>query len=245
LNSAKLLAKITEKWPVKVLSLAAALVIFVFYRMGTLETRFISVPLKIEQNALLIPVNSFVNIVRVSLRGEGGGINPILEEDIEAFIDLGKYTGEGIYRVPVQILKKGRALGIEPLEITVNPSQIPLQLEERTTRTIPVYPVFMGTVARDYELTGQSVTPESVTAEGPRRTLDNLHEFFTETIDLEGRYEDITVFVSITNNNPLVTVHGNSMVEYHGTVRNIRRGLTVYELQNDLQDEEEAGDSGQ
>ena len=240
MNSAKLLAKITEKWPVKVLSLAAALVIFVFYRTNTLEKRSFSVPLTIEQNDRFVPANSLITTVKINLRGEGS-INLILEEDIEAFINFDKYANEGTYRVPVQIRKKGRAIGVEPLEIKINPSQISLQLEERTTRNIPVYPVFLGTVAQNYELTGQSITPENVIAEGPRRTLDNLHEFFTETIDLEGRYEDITVFVSIINNNPLVTVHGNSTVEYHGTVRNIRRGLTIY----NLQDEEETGDSGQ
>jgi YbbR domain-containing protein len=241
LNSAKLLAKITEKWPVKVLSLAAALVIFVFYRTNTLEKRSFSVPLTIEQNDRFVPANFFITTVKINLRGEGGSINMIPEEDIEAFINFDKYAKEGTYRVPVQIRKKGRAIGVEPLEIKINPSQISLQLEERTTRNIPVYPVFLGTVAQNYELTDQSMTPENVIAEGPRRTLDNLHEFFTETIDLEGRYEDITVFVSIINNNPLVTVHGNSMVEYHGTVRGIQRGLTVH----NLQDEEETGDSGQ
>jgi len=256
LNSAKLLAKITEKWPVKVLSLAAALVIFAFNRTNTLEKRSFSVPLRIEQNDFFIPVNSFTNTVRIDLRGEGASVNPIIEEDIEAFINFDKFKDEGTYRVPVQIRKKGGAIGVEPLEIKVNPSEISLQLEARTTRIIPVYPVFRGTVAQDYELTGQSITPENVIAEGPRKALGSLKEFVTDTIDLEGRYEDITVFVNIVNNNPLITIHGNRTVEYRGTVRSIQHELTTYDPQDlqdsqdsqDLQDspsEEETGDDGQ
>jgi YbbR domain-containing protein len=223
LNRGKLLEKITEKWPVKVLSVAAALIIWVFYRMNTLETRFITVPLQIEANELLIPVSSFASTVRVSLRGEANGINPILEEDIEAYIDLKRYTGEGSYRIPVQIKKKGSALGIEPMEITVVPSEILLMLEQRVSRNIPVFPVFEGTIAQGYEMTGQSIIPDSVIAEGPRSSLENQYEFLTSTIDLGGRYESFSVLVSIINSDPLITIHGNRMIEYHGTVRRMER----------------------
>jgi len=246
LNSAKLIAKITEKWPVKVLSVAAALVIFAFYRTNTLETRSFLVPVIVESDDLFIPVNSFVNSVKINLRGEVGSINTILEGDIEAYVNLERYTNEGTYKAPVKIRKKGGALAVEPLEITVKPVAIELQLEKRTSRNIPVYPTFSGTLAQDYELTGQSITPENVLAEGPRRAMDNLHEFLTETIDLEGRYRDITVLVNIVNDNPLVTVHGNRTVEYSGTVRVIQRELTAYVLEDeDEEDEEETGDSEQ
>ena len=134
MNRAKLLAKITEKWPVKVLSLAAAIIISVFYRMHTLETRFFTVPLVVISSETLVPAGSFPGSVRISLRGEAEGIQQILEEDIEAFIYLGRYTSEGSYRVPVQIHKKGSALGIEPLEISVLPIEIPLVLERRLIR---------------------------------------------------------------------------------------------------------------
>ena len=223
MDKAKLLAKITEKWPVKVLSLAAALLIFVFYRMNNLETRFFTVPLIIESSETLIPANSFSNAVRVSLRGEADDIQPILEEDIEVYIDLGRYSNEGSYRVPVHIRKKGSALGVEPLEISVIPIEIPLILEQKVTRNINVYPVFSGTVAEGFELTYQAVIPASVAAEGPRSILDSHIEFFTENINLDRRFDDFSIMVNIINNNPLITIHGNRMLEFRGTIRRIVR----------------------
>jgi len=223
LINSKLLAKIIEKWPAKVLSLAAALIITIFYRMNTLETRFISVPLLLESSDLLIPASSYASTVRVSLRGEAGSINPIFEEDIEAYIDLKKYPAEGVYRVPVQIRKKGNALGVEPLEISVVPIEINLVLEQRTIKNIPVYPVFSGNIAEGYELIGQSIIPTEVIAEGPKSSLEAIFEFNTETIILDGRFENFTVMANIKNDNPQIIIHGSRICEYRGTIRRITR----------------------
>ena len=224
MNRAGLFAKITEKWPVKVLSLAAAVIISIFYRMSNLQTRFFTVPLLVESNDSLIPVNSFAASVRVSIRGEAGGIQPILAEDIEAYINIERYTNEGNYRVPVQIRKKGSALGVEPLEISVLPIEIPLLLEQKVTRNISVFPVLSGTVAEGYELTSQSLIPSSVIVAGPRSILDGHIEFNTETINLDRRYNDFTVMVNIKNDNPMLSIYGSSLLEFRGSISRIARG---------------------
>ena len=223
MNRARLFAKITEKWPVKVLSLAAAVIISIFYRMNNLETRFITVPLLVESNNALIPVNSFAVSVRVSMRGEAEGIQPILAEDIEAYIDLERYANEGNYRVPVQVRKKGSALGVEPLEISVLPIEIPIILEQKVTRNVSVFPALSGTVAEDYELTNQSLIPSSVIVEGPRSILDGHIEFSTETINLDRRYNDFTVMVNIKNDNPLLSIYGSNLLEFRGSISRIAR----------------------
>ncbi|WP_461248288.1 CdaR family protein [Treponema sp. R6D11] len=223
MNRSGFFAKITEKWPVKVLSLAAAIIIAIFYRMNSLETRFFTVPLLIESSDSLSPANSFPRSVKISARGEAEGIQPILAEDIEAYIDLGRYENEGTYRVPVQIRKKGRALGVEPLEISVIPVDIPLLLEDKITRNVSVFPVIRGSAAEGYELTNQSLTPSSVIVEGPRSLIDNRIEFNTETIDLDGRYEDFSIMVNIKNDNPLLSIHGSNILEFRGYISRIAR----------------------
>jgi YbbR domain-containing protein len=208
-----------DKWPVKIISVAAALIIAVFYRMNTLETRTFLTPLHVETNGLLIPVSSLENTVKISLRGETNSIYPILEEDIEAFIDLNRYSNEGTYRIPVQVRKKGSALGVVPLEISVLPIEITLLLEKKIRRDIPVFPVFRGTIAPGYEIASQSIYPETVAAEGPRGSIETQNEFNTEAISLEGRSENFSVLVNIINNNPLITIYGNRLLEYQGVIR--------------------------
>ena len=248
MNSAKLLVKITEKWPVKALSLAVALIIFVFYwTKNRVEERSFQVPLRVESNERLIPVSTLVDTINLRLRGKPGTTQAILEQDIEAYIDLAKYTKEGTYRVPVQIRKKGSAVGVEPLQITFSPIDFLLQLEEKTSRVIPVFPVFRGTIAQNYELTRQSTIPETVIAEGSRRVLDSQHEFYTDVIDLEGRFENITAYVNIINTNPYITIHGSRMVEYHGTIRRIEREAPMPDsaAAEEDNDEAETGDNVQ
>jgi len=240
LNSQKLLAKIIEKWPAKVLSVAAALIISVFYRMNTLETRFISVPLQVESSEALIPANYYAQTVRASLRGEANSINPILEEDIEAYIDLRKYTQEGTYRIPIQIRKKGSALGVEPLEISVVPIEISLVLEERIIKNIPVFPVFSGSVAEGFELTGHTIFPTEVIAEGPKSALETIYEFNTDTIVLDGRYENFTIMANIINDNPQITIHGSRICEYRGTVNRIVRETRRINLTPETETQETA-----
>jgi len=238
LDRARFLAMITDKWHIKVLSLAAAVIISIFYRMNNLETRSFTVPLNIVSNENLIPINSYVTSVRVSLRGESEGIRQIVAEDVEAYIDLNRYAYEGNYKVPVQIRKKGGALGVEPLEITVLPIEIPLSLEQKIARNVDVFPLLSGTVADGYELTSQSLTPSSVTVDGPRSILDGHVEFNTETINLDKRYDDFSVMVIINNDNPLLFIRGNNIVEFKGTISRIRERETPVAIPRRLTTEE-------
>ncbi|MCL2211158.1 MAG: CdaR family protein [Treponema sp.] len=223
MTRAKLISIIIEKWPVKVLSLAAAIVIAVFYRMNTLEARFFTAPLLVEPSETLLPASFFARAVRISMRGESAQIQQIMEDDVEAFIDLGRYTNTGNYRVPVQIRKKGSALGIEPLEITVLPIDIPMFLDQRVTRNISVFPVFQGTIAEGYELISQTLIPASVVADGPGSILDTHLDFNTEIINLDGRNESFSIMVNIINENHLISIHGSNMLEYRGIIRRIVR----------------------
>ena len=220
----KLLQKITEKWPVKVLSVAAALIISIFYRVNTLETRFFSVPLQIVTSESLVPVSAITNTVRISLRGEPDGIQPIMEEDVEAYIDISKFSNEGSFRVPVQLRKKGSALGVTPLEISVLPIEISVDVELKMIKSIHVFPVLTGVIAQGFELADRQIIPDTIIAEGPRSALEDIREFYTENIDIDRRYENFSVRVNVINNNPLVVIHGDRMIEFRGTINQIVRG---------------------
>ncbi|MDR2434974.1 MAG: hypothetical protein LBD47_10465 [Treponema sp.] len=210
----KLLARAVEKWPAKVLSVAAALLLFVFHRMSTLETRFFSVPLQVEISPDLVPVSSYPRIVRVSIRGDVNSIYPIAEDDIEAYIDLTKHNAAGLYRSPVQVHKKGTALEAGPLEISVEPLEISVQLDQKLRKVVPLNANTQGNVASGFELISQSLTPHQIAIEGPLSTTDSVSELSTEVIDLEGRNESFTITARIVNPDPLIVIRGNVTAEF-------------------------------
>jgi YbbR domain-containing protein len=219
LNRSKLLAKAAENWPAKVLSVALAIIIFVFHRMSSLEDRFFSVPLVVEANVNLTPASSFPRVIRVTLRGDANSIYPILEGDIEAYINLKNYDVPGWYRAPVQIRKKGTALGIEPLEVSVDPVEISLELDRRISKYVPLTANLRGSVQAGYDLVSHTLSPVQVVIDGPLTLLGNVSGLYTDFIDLEGRREDFSVTVNILNPDPLVLIRGSGMTEFHGFIR--------------------------
>src|SRR6056297_808165 len=72
-----------DNWPAKVMAIAAAIILFLFQRIVTMEERFFSVPLQIETTGRYLPVAPFPQSVRVHLRGEADNIDTILENDIK------------------------------------------------------------------------------------------------------------------------------------------------------------------
>ena len=128
MNYKKLLSKLAANWPAKMISVALALILFVFNRMNTLSTHSFSFQLKEPETSLVLKGIEPKN-VKVNIRGEDYLLNSVIDSDVEPYIDLSEYNNPGRYNVPVMILKKGSALGVEPLEITVFPMEVTVELE--------------------------------------------------------------------------------------------------------------------
>jgi YbbR domain-containing protein len=191
-------------WPAKVLSIAGAIALFFFYQFNRLEERPLSVPLQVEVNNELVPSSQYPRTVRLVVRGEANAIYSILEEDLRASIDLGPYKTAGIVRVPVLIDKRGSALGIDPLEISVEPPEIAISIEPRVKRDIHVVPSFRGYLEPGYELAGFKLEPSKIEVAGPASLMDKIEDVATEPIELTGRSENFTVRTSLSARNPLL-----------------------------------------
>jgi|JFJP01.1.fsa_nt_gi hypothetical protein len=202
--SRKSLETMLADWPAKALSIAAAVALFFFYQFNRLEERPLSVPLKVEVSNQLVPASQYPRTVRLVVRGEANAIYSILEEDLHASVDLGPYKAPGIVRVPVIVEKRGSALGIDPLEISVEPPEIAISIEPRVERDIHVVPSFRGYLEPGYELAGFKLEPSKIEVAGPASLMEDLEDVATESIELTGRSENFTVRTSLSNRNPLL-----------------------------------------
>jgi YbbR domain-containing protein len=230
LNSRKLIAQAVTNWPAKVLSVAVAIVLFIFHRMSILEERFFSVPLIIEADAEMIPASSYPRTVRVTLRGDANSIFPIAEEDIEAYLDLNRYTEAGTYRAPVEIRKKGTALGVDPLEVGVDPLEISLELDHKVSKNVPLIPKYQGYVESGYELVSYTLEPTQVVIEGPEKRVAGISELATEQVELGGRNADFSIVVHIINPDSMILIRGNGVAEFRAFIREAIIIRTLEEL---------------
>ncbi|MDR1929301.1 MAG: hypothetical protein LBQ44_01605 [Treponema sp.] len=220
-DSKKLLAKITEKWPAKVLSLVAAIIFFIFHHMSGLEERFFSVPLRLEISNDLVPSSPYPKNIRISLRGDANSIFPVNEADVEAYLDLTKYREPGSYKAPVQVRKTGTALETDSLEIGVDPMEITITLDTKISKTVSLTPDLDGSLEDGYELVSYTLNPPKVLIEGPTGLVNSVEELSTEAVDLEGRNSDFSVQIHIINENPLLMIRGDGMAEFKGYIREL------------------------
>jgi hypothetical protein len=191
--------------------------------------RFFSVPLKIETDGSYTPSSPYEHNIRISMRGETNSIYPILENDVEAFIDM-KDKGKGFYRLPVQIRKKGTAIGVDPLEITIDPLEVALSIDYKVSKYAPITANTRGSPKDGFKIVSSTVIPNQVVIDGPSDVIANITELFTETIDIDGRDEDFSVVVNILNNEPLAIVRGNGSAEYKGFIQPITSQKTLDRL---------------
>jgi YbbR domain-containing protein len=210
-----------ENWPAKVLALALSVFLLIYHRMSLLETRVFFTPIVIEQLSAMMPSSPYPRIVKVSLRGEGQNLNSILEEDIEAYVNLKDVKTSGTYKVPVLWRKKGTAQGVEPLQISVDPMEITFSLDHKVSKFIPIAVNFAGQVETGYNMNSYSIEPNQIVVEGPAALLGGISELQTELIDLTGRRSDFSVTASILHNDPLVVIRGEGMVNFSASVSQI------------------------
>jgi len=213
------LERLFADWPAKILSLAGALALFFFYQLNKLEERPLSVPLVVASNDDFVPASQYPRTVRLVLRGESNAIFAVLEGDLEATLDLRSYTSAGVWRVPVRIEKRGSALGIDPLEISVDPSDVAIMIEPRIVREIQVVPSFRGYLEPGYELAGFKLVPSTIEVAGPAGVMEKLADAATEPIELTGRSGNFSVRTKIAIRDPLVGLLSSNVIEFEAEVR--------------------------
>jgi YbbR domain-containing protein len=183
--------------PVKVICVTAAVILLLFHRATTLTERFFSIPLDVTTPSGLAIASSYPKTVRVTLRGQEEAIFPILEEDVEAAVILGAHSSAGVYRAEVKVTRKGTALGVEPLEIKVDPQEISFTLEPLAEKRVNIIPDLRGSAAYGYELVQSVITPASIVIRGARSRVQGVSALSTEEIDLTGRTGSFAAKVKI------------------------------------------------
>jgi hypothetical protein len=211
--------RLLANWPAKALSLLAAVLLFFFYRLNRLEDRYISVPLAVSTNDEFVLASQVPRTLRVTLRGESNAIASIQEDDVRAGLDLTGFRAEGQYRAPVQIERRGNALGMDPLEIRTDPPDIQVTIEKRASRIVPVTPSFKGFLEPGYELVSFDLTPSEVEVSGPASAVARVEDVQTDYIELSGRDADFDVKTRVINKESLVTVSGTGSVEFRAVVQ--------------------------
>src|SRR5574344_898698 len=186
MNTKQLLDKIAKNWPAKVICFVIALFIYFSHQMSILEKKTFTVPLTITENGSMVSATQSDRYVKVTIRGQREEIATVTNKDIVAYLDITNETKEGDYTFPVLVQPSAHVQLMEPLEIRVKPEKVPLKIEARTVRYLPIEPVLSGSIAHGYEMKEVVVTPANIKVEGPGQMVESLTTIATEAVDVEG-----------------------------------------------------------
>jgi len=216
--------------PVKVICLTAAVILLLLHRVTTLSERFVNVPLEVTTPSGLAIASAFPRTVRITLRGTEESILPILEDDLAASVSLETHKNAGLYREEVKVVRKGTALNVEPLEVTVDPQEITFALELFAERTVVVTPDIRGAPAYGYQLVQSVLSPPSAVIRGARSRVQAVTSLSTEVIDLTGRTGSFASKVKILLPNALVRIAGEAAADFRATVQESTVSRTVEQV---------------
>ncbi len=219
MKSRRFVETFISSWPAKIISLAAAALLFLFYRVNTMDERFFSVPLQVDPPAGLAISKPYPKSARVTLRGKEEAIFSVIEEDVEVYADFGRFQSEGQFRVPIRVVRRGSSLNIEPLDIRVEPAEISVTLEQRIEKTVNLEAVIRGSPPAGYDLVQHTLVPDRVQISGPRSLVNSVETIQLEEIDLEGRIEDFTEQLMILEESSLLDYSQQRAVMFRGIVR--------------------------
>lgn len=211
--------RLAEDWPAKILSVAAAIGLFWFNRMGAMEQKFFSVPLKAAGAGRVLPAKEYPETVRVTLRGDADKLEFITPQDIEAYVDFSGVVSEGWQDLPVHVRRLGNALEADPLEISVDPVHVRLPFEARESRNVPVEPRFTGSPETGFEKASGQVSPATVEVSGPRSLVAKVQSVFTEPFSLSGLSADATAAVRLQAPSALIELSSAGAVELRLAIR--------------------------
>lgn len=129
--------------------------------------------------------------VEVTLTGNKSVLERIDASDLVAYVDIGDFKpGERIVQLTPERVKLGLPEGVRVESI--EPSAMPLRIEQRIEREVEVEARREGNVPEGFELREVKIDPPKVRVRGPASRVSALQKLSTDIVSLGERRETFT-----------------------------------------------------
>ncbi len=189
-----MLERLVRNWPLKLLALGLAFVIWIAVTGENRIVRDVRVPLVVQLQDDLILAGTPVSAVTVRLRGAETALRRAELYALELPLDL-REAGPGERKVQLS----SDALKGLPGDVEVDriiPDWITLKVDRRARRLLPVVPSFTGKPPKGYAFYAAQATPDAVDVDGPESEVAALRRLRTDSIRLNDRIAPFVARVS-------------------------------------------------
>lgn len=187
--------RLRENLPLKIASLVLAIGVWMYVRGEERPVQIVSAPLELQNLPGHLAIAGDVSqSVSIRVRAPEVLLRSLDDQPPLARADLsGLSDGDQFVRIGADAIRIPP--GIEVLRIT--PEQIPIRLEKKIRKNLPVSVRIAGEPAPGFELGDVNVQPERVSVEGPESVVKEAHEVLTAVVRIDGRALPFDVAVNL------------------------------------------------
>jgi YbbR domain-containing protein len=185
----KLIRRVIYNWHIKIVSVALAVLLWIYVGGLKEKDRFITVPFEIRNITPGYTVSSDTpSFIKIVLRGTEGNLALVKEDEIKAYVEMDKGR-RGRNRGAVRVEKLGIPPGVTIKE--VSPRTVDLTVENLVTSSVEVAPVIVGKPQDGFFLADVRVSPSRVIIRGPSTSVKKVNSLHTESITIDGLAESV------------------------------------------------------
>jgi hypothetical protein len=198
-------------WPfrhfgAKVLSIAAAVLLWMTVSGEETVERGLRVPLELQQFPVGLEVSGEMpTTVDIRVRGGSAALSRLAPGDVVAVLDLrGARPGQRVF--PLTPDQVRAPFGISIVQVT--PSALAMMFEKSISRRVPVRPSVDGDPAPGFVVGSMEADPPIVEVVGPESAVKRATEAVTEPVPVTGAREKVRETVTLGVLDPALRISG-------------------------------------
>jgi len=197
----------TSNWPLKILSLILALVLWFIVsapRRETVYDRAYAVPLTLVGMPRGMVITTPVpDTVSVSLRGRVSVLRALASSNLEVPLDL-----HTVVPGDITITIRPQAVNVPPQVevISLDPVRVRFRVEEVRQKVVRIRPFLVGQPPAGYTVGEITLDPDHALVSGPTSQIRNLSEVATERVIMTCRTETFVQNVAVVADSSLVRI---------------------------------------
>ena len=234
MNTKRLLDKILDKWPAKIICLVIAIFLYFFHQASLIDSKTFVVPLQIIENGMVMHMGDTPSSVSVVVRAGDEAIKTIQPADITASINLNTITEKGSYKLPVKITLSEDLMAYDPFEVKLKENYITVSVDKKAIKYIPIVPSIVGEVAHGYEIDSITINPSTVEIVGPQTIVNATQEIYSTRINVSNAETNFSTETSYQQVNKLLTVLDEGDFKAEVTVKPIVMERTFDDIEIEI-----------
>lgn len=210
--------------PLKLLSIAAAFLLWLAVSRSPVTEAAVSVPIEFQHVPSDLELSSEqIPSLQVRVRGPERLIHGIDQAEVRVVIDFaGAGPGERTYDLTGRNVHVPH--GVEVVQVV--PSQFRVSFDRQASRQVEIKPRVIGNFASGFRLSSVSPQPAVVTVAGPQKHVDAIANAITDPVDATGVVGQATFTTHVYVADPLVRIVHPEPVHVTVETENILKGQT-------------------